>query len=111
MTLLVPHPRPSMRLDDLQPGIGADRGVVSHSGLGGVDLDAAKVLGAHEAVLIGAHQPQRCTVVSVEMPAVEMLGEDDVITQGVFEQNDRSVAIEALEDQVADQRSVWKSGL
>src|SRR5262245_50284376 len=57
MSFLSPDVRSWVGLDQLQRCLDGRGGVVSVLGLGGVDLDAAEVLGADEPVLAGAHQP------------------------------------------------------
>lgn len=51
----------------------------------GVNLDAAEVLGAGEAVLAGADQASWRAMVGVERPAVEMLRDEHVGRQGILE--------------------------
>jgi hypothetical protein len=105
MPFLSPDVRPSVRLDHLQLRLDGRSGVVSLLGLGGVDFDAAEMLGADEPVLAGAHQPYRRAVGTVEGPPVEMLSEDDIVPEDVFEQHDRPVAVEALEDRMGGRRA------
>ena len=108
MPFLSPDVRPSVRLDHLQRRLDGRRGVVSLLGLGGVDLDLAEMLGAHEPVLAGAHQAYRRAVGAVEGSPIEMISEDDIVAEDVFEQHDRPVAIEALEHRVGGSRACRK---
>lgn len=75
MALLVPDPRAWMLR---QQPIGERRG---GGRLAGVELEPTQVLGADEAVLTRAHEPDRRTVVTVERPAVEVLGDQDVVVE------------------------------
>src|SRR5437762_9343502 len=68
MTLLLPDPRPRMGLDQMQPQVDDRRGVVVLAQLGGVELDPAEVLGTDK---VGADQPGRRAMVTVERTAIE----------------------------------------
>ncbi len=105
MPFFSPNVRPSVRFDHLQRRLDRRSGVVSLRGFGGVDLDPAEVLGADESVLVGAHEPDRRAVGTVEGAPVEVVSEDDTVPQDVFEQHDRPVAVEALEDGVGGDRA------
>lgn len=73
MTLLFPDPRPRMGPEHAQRHPVLRRCVaVTLRRRGGVQLDRTEVLGADEAVLVGAHQSSGCTVVTVERKAIEM---------------------------------------
>jgi hypothetical protein len=74
-------------------------------GFDGVQLDTAKVLHADIAVLIGADESNRRAVVTVEPTSVEMLGEQQIASQGVFDRDYRSEAVETAEDAL----SSWSS--
>ena len=101
MTLLLPDPRPPMGFDQLQTQLDQRRRVVALRGLGGVELDAAEVLGADEAVLVGAHESDRRAVVTVERTTIETLGDEHVVCQGVLDRHDRPVAVETAERRYA----------
>jgi hypothetical protein len=72
--------------------------------LGGVDLDAAEVLGADVAVLGGADQSGRRSMVAVERAAIETLCDEHAVCQRVLDRDDRSVAVEATKQDVGDHR-------
>ncbi len=63
--------------------------------LGGVDLDAAEVLGADVAVLGGTDHSGRRAMVAVERAVVETLCDEHAICQRVLDRHDRPVAVEA----------------
>ena len=50
-----------------------------------MNLDAAQVLGADKAVLVGADQSGWRSVITVERSAVETLGDEYVLGEGVFD--------------------------
>ena len=97
MTLLLP---------DSRPGVGHDqRGRrILHWWCGGAELDAGQVLGADEAVLMGADQSDRRAVVRVERNTTQALGEQDVLGQDVLDRDHRPVAVETAEDDMSDRR-------
>ncbi len=84
MTLLPPDPRPRMGLEQTQPHVDDRRGVIVLARPGGVELDAAEVLGADKAVLVGADQSCRRTMVTVERTAVETVCDEYAVRQGVL---------------------------
>ena len=84
MTLLLADPRPRMGLEQTQPHVDDRRGVIVLARLGGVELDAAEVLGADKAVLVGADQSCRRTMVTVERTAVETVCDEYAVRQGVL---------------------------
>jgi len=93
MTLLLPDPSPRMGLDQ--------RGAAERlRGRGGADLDQAEMLGVDESILAGAHQPGGGTVVGVQRPILEVLGDQDVISQRVLDRDERAVAVKAAESEV-----------
>lgn len=100
MTFLLPHSRPRVTSEQQR----AERRRVSVPRLGRVDLDAAEVLGADVAVLAGADQSGRRSMVAVERVAIEMLGDEHTISQRVLDRDDRPVAVEATEHHVRDGR-------
>src|SRR2546427_12102113 len=104
MTLLLPDPRPRMGLEQMQPQVDDRRGVVVLARLGGVELDAAEVLGTDEPVLVGADQPGRRAMLTVERTAIETLCDEHVLRQGVLDRHERPVAVETAEDDVSDRR-------
>ena len=73
MTLLVPHSRPWVGTDQRDGHSDRPDANTETSFRGGlrVELDAAEVLGADKAVLVGADQSCRRTMVTVERTAVE----------------------------------------
>jgi hypothetical protein len=73
-----------------------------------VQLDAAEVLGADEAVLAGADQSGGRAVVAVERPPVEMFCDEHVVGKGVLDRNDRPVAVETFKCDTSDVR-VWRN--
>ena len=102
MTLLLPDPRPPVRLHHLQAELDERRGVIALGGLGGMDPDAAQVLGADEPVLTRADESDRRAMVTVEGAAIETVGDEHVVCQRVFDGDDRLVAVEAAEGDVGD---------
>ena len=84
MTFFLPDPRPRMGLEQTQPHVDDRRGVIVLARLGGVELDAAEVLGADEAVLVGADQSCRRTMVTAERTAVETVCDEYAVRQGVL---------------------------
>ncbi len=97
MTLLLPDPRPRMGLEQTHR-----RRCVDACRFGGVELDAAEVFGADEAVLVGADQSGRRAVVAVERTAIETLCDEHVLREGVLDRHDRAVAVETAEDDMSD---------
>jgi len=71
-------------------------------GLARERLDAAEVLGAHVAVLSRAEQADRRAVVAVQRVAVEPVGEQHALGEGVLDQEDRPEPVEAAERYVGD---------
>ena len=65
-----------------------------------VKLDGAQMLGAEVAVLPGADQAQRRAVREAQRLAVETVGEQDILLQGVFDGHDPPVTVEAAEHDV-----------
>src|SRR5918995_1772276 len=102
MAFLIRRPGSAVWLDHLQAEVDQQRGVVAHVGFGVANLDAAEVLGADESVLAGTNQADVRAVFGLEGLAVEVVGDDHVLSEHVLEQRDRSIAIEALEDDVGD---------
>jgi len=100
MTFLLPDPRPRMRCKYTH-----GRGSVDVSRLGGVHVDAAQVFGADEPVLPRADQSGRGAMVAAERMAIEILGDEHVLGQGVAQAPDRPVAVEAAEDEMGDRRA------
>ena len=84
MSLLLPDPRPRMGLEQTQPHVDDRRGVIVLARPGAVELDAAEVLGADKAVLVGADQSCRRTMVTVERTAVETVCDEYAVRQGVL---------------------------
>ena len=99
MSLLLPDPRPRMGLKQTQR-----RGYVDTCRFGSVELDAAEVFGADEAVLVGADQSDGRAVVSVERTAIETLCDEYILRQGVLDRHDRAVAVETAKDDMGDRR-------
>ena len=99
MALLVPDSRPRMAPEQPQ-----DRGRMFVFRLGGENLDTAEVLGIHIAVLVGADQPGRRSMVTVERAAVEAVGDEYLVSEGVLDRDGRPVAVEAEEHDMADRR-------
>src|SRR5438093_2495170 len=108
MTLLLPDPRPRMGLDQMQPQVDDRRGVVVLAQLGGVELDPAEVLGTDK---VGADQPGRRAMVTVERTAIETVCDEHVLRQGVLDRHDRPVAVETAKDDVSDRRVRWNRRL
>ena len=103
--LLLPDPRPRMGPERrTQRHLASEDASPWLARLGGAELDAAEVLGADVAVLAGADQPGRGAVVAVERAAVETVGDQHVLGQGVLDRHDRPVAVETAEDDVRDRR-------
>jgi hypothetical protein len=111
VAFLIRCPGSAVWLDHLQAEVDQQRGVVAHLGLGVADLDAAEVLGADESVLAGTNQADGRAVFGLEGSAVEVVGDDHVLSEHVLEQHDRSIAIEALEDDVGDRGARADRGL
>src|SRR4051794_106532 len=111
MTLLLPDPRPFMGLEQLQACLDDRGGVVFLRGLGRVELYAAEVLGADEAVLVGADQSGRRAMVAVERTPVEMFCDEHVVCQGVLDRHDGPVAVETFEYEMGDRRVCLKRRL
>ena len=99
MTLLLPDPRPRMGLEQPQRWRCVDT-----CRFGGVELDAAEVLRADEAVLVGADQSGGRAMVTVEWKAIETLCDEYILREGVLDRHDRPVAVETAEDDVSDGR-------
>ena len=99
MTLLLPDPRPRMGLEQTQR-----RRYVDTCRFGGVELDAAEVFGADEAVLVGTDQSGRRAMVIVERTPIETLCDEHVLRQGVLDRHDRPVAVETAKDDMGDRR-------
>jgi len=72
--------------------------------LGGVELDAAEVLDADVAVLVGADHPDRRAVVAVERTAIETVCDQHALRQSVLHRCERTVAVETAEDDMSDRR-------
>jgi len=109
MTLLFPNPCPRMRPEQAQrhPVLGRCVAVALRR-FGGVELDGTEVFGADEAVLVGTHESGGCAMVTVERAAIEMIGNEHVVCQGVFDRHDRAVAVETDKDDVCDGRARLK---
>jgi hypothetical protein len=105
VALLVPHPRSLMGLEQLQLQLDGRRGVVSLGWLCGVEPDVAQMFGADEAVLLGRDDPDGGTVVAVQRLPVQVLGEEHVGCEGVFDHHDRGEAVETFEGDVGDGRT------
>jgi len=102
MTLLVPDPCSPIGFDQLQAHLDESRGVVTLCWFFSVELDAAQVFGADEAVLIRADHSRRCPMVAVERVIVEVLSDEHVVGQRVFDQHDGPVVVEAFEHDMGD---------
>lgn len=104
MALLLPDPRPRVAFEQTHRHL-AERGPLAVFRLGTVDLDTAQVLRAEVAVLAGADQSDRCSVVTVQGAAAEVLGYEHVGCQGVRDRYDGAVAVEACERDMSDRRA------
>jgi len=103
MALLFPDSRPRVGPEDVQRHSVLGRCMaIALRRLGGVELYGAEVLGTDEAVLVGADQADGCAMVTVERTAIEMLGHEHVLDQGVRHRHDRPIAVETAEDDVRD---------
>src|SRR5947209_20574180 len=71
----------------------------------GVDLYSAQVLGADEAVLAWAEKPDRRAMVAVERAAIEVLGDQYVVSERILDGGGGPVAIETGEDEVGHRRA------
>ena len=103
---VAPPPRPAPADGagaDASPRRRSQRGDSSRSARR-VELDAAEVLGTDEPVLVGADQPGRRAMVTVERTAIETLCDEHVLRQGVLDRHERPVAVETAEDDVSDRR-------
>src|SRR5262249_870976 len=63
-----------------------------------MELDATEVLGAHVAVLAGTDQSGGRAMMTVERTAVEALGDEDVLGQGVVRRAGSLVGVEPAKD-------------
>src|SRR2546430_14491653 len=82
MTLLLPDPRPRMAPVPQQAQHhqgGRSRAAVALCRLGVAKLYAAEVLGADEPVVVGADQPGRRAMVTVERAAIEAVWNEHVL--------------------------------
>jgi hypothetical protein len=56
--------------------------------LGGTELNAAEVFGTDKAVLVRTDQSGRRAMVAIERTAVEAIGDEYVLRQGVLDRHD-----------------------
>jgi hypothetical protein len=95
VALLLPYPRPWVILEQhVAPSRRRWRRTES------VNVDAAEVLGALVAVLRRADQANRCTMVAVEGPTVEPVGDEHLVGERILDQGEAAVAVEPTEAEV-----------
>jgi len=104
MSLFLRNPGAGVRFDHPLQKSSADAYPVTVFWLAGVQLDVAQMFGALVSVLLGTEQANRCAMVAVKRGSAELVGQQYLVVERVFQEQGGTEAVRSFKEDVTDAR-------